>query len=78
MTNYLREATDTEVLAALPHVWEGSSGRKYPDNVRDVKLKLNFATNEVSAFVYTDRITATAHIVWDWDTEVVKWFDLRV
>ena len=76
---HLRNATDEQVLEVLPRIWEDNSGRKYPDNVRKVKLKLSFATNEVTAFVSTtDESLHIAHIVWVWDTEVVMWFDLRV
>jgi uncharacterized protein YukE len=78
ITNHLRNATNEEVLAALPHVWEGDSGRKYPANVTKVKLSLEFTSNTVTAFVYTDdRITAHGHIVWNWGTESVRYHEIR-
>ena len=78
VTKYLRDATNDEILAALPHVWEGDSGRKYPANVSRVKLSLSFTDNMVTAFVYLDGcITSHGHIVWDWDTEQVRYHVIR-
>ena len=78
ITKYLRDATNDEVLAALPHVWEGDSGRKYPDNVTRVKLSLEFTSNTVTAFVYVNNsITACGHIVWNWETESVRYHEIR-
>jgi hypothetical protein len=78
ITNYLRDATHDEVLAALPRVWEGDSGRKYPANVSRVKLSLELKSNTVTAFVYIDgRLTSHGHIVWKWDTEEVRYHEIR-
>lgn len=75
---HLSNATNADVLAHLPNIWEANSGRKYPTNVSRVKLALDFKSNVVTAFVYLEGgITSHGYIMWKWDTGEMRHFEIR-